>query len=211
MKSLPSSNSLGFSGSVILMRMNAGLAAKRNTSEFARNLIAIGASLIVTIVLEKGGAFNFLVSSNPDSNLLSAFVAGLFFTSFLTTAPAIIALGHIANASSSIFSVALVGAVGAVIGDLIIFSIVKNKISTNVEDIIRHSKYKRFLKLMKNKVFRFVTPVIGALIIASPLPDELGLSMLGFSKISINTFVPISYVMNALGIVIIGLVAQSLV
>jgi hypothetical protein len=61
------------------------------------------------------------------------------------------------------------------------------------------------------RVFRAVMPFLGALIIASPLPDELGLVFLGISKLKTRYFLPLSFVLNFFGILIIGLIAKSLV
>jgi hypothetical protein len=55
-----------------------------------------------------------------------------------------------------------------------------------------------------------VLPVVGAVIIASPLPDELGLALLGFSRIDRRYFFAISYTMNFIGIVLIGLAARGM-
>jgi len=54
-------------------------------------------------------------------------------------------------------------------------------------------------------------PVIGGmLIIVSPLPDEIGLVMLGMSHLSLMRFVPLSFAANAGGIYLIALAAQRL-
>ena len=59
------------------------------------------------------------------------------------------------------------------------------------------------------RIFRWLIAFLGALIIASPLPDELGLTMMGFSKIKTSLFIPISFLLNSLGILIIGLIAKA--
>ena len=52
-------------------------------------------------------------------------------------------------------------------------------------------------------------PLTGAIIIASPLPDELGLAMMGLSRVPIAAFIPISYTMNFLGILLIEFIAGA--
>ena len=64
--------------------------------------------------------------------------------------------------------------------------------------------------LFKFKFFRWLTWLIGGLIIASPLPDELGISLLGFSKAKTSLFIVLSFVFNFLGILFIGWVARAL-
>jgi hypothetical protein len=51
---------------------------------------------------------------------------------------------------------------------------------------------------------------MGGLIIASPLPDELGLALMGFVKTNNWTFAIISILCNALGIFVIAVVARAI-
>ena len=182
----------------------------KNDSQFGINILAVVASILVAFLLNEGGAFEAIIKGAESKRLLGSFVAGLFFTSFLTTAPAILVLGKIAAESSSIIPIALVGGAGAVIGDLLIFSFVRDTIALDARKIVCNSKTKRIAGICTGRIFRFVTPVIGALIIASPFPDELGLSLLGFSRIKLSLFIPISYIMNTLGIAAIATLAQSI-
>ncbi len=53
-------------------------------------------------------------------------------------------------------------------------------------------------------------PMLDALIIASPLPDEFGVSLLGLSKVRVAVLLPIAFVMNFLGILAVAGVASVL-
>ncbi|KKW19382.1 MAG: hypothetical protein UY63_C0015G0023, partial [Parcubacteria group bacterium GW2011_GWA2_51_10] len=68
-------------------------------------------------------------------------------------------------------------------------------------------KYRRFGAIFKRRMFRWAIPFVGALIIASPLPDELGITLMGVSKMRASSLVAISYVMNSLGIAVIAAIA----
>ena len=46
-------------------------------------------------------------------------------------------------------------------------------------------------------------PVIGAIIIASPLPDELGVSLMGMSQMKASRFILLSYILNSIGIFLV--------
>ena len=100
------------------------MASSKKRSELGRNVVAVLASILVAVILDAGGAFDSIISGTENAKLLGSFISGIFFTSFLTTAPAILALGTIA-ANSSIIPVALVGGLGALLGDLIIFYFVR--------------------------------------------------------------------------------------
>ena len=57
-----------------------------------------------------------------------------------------------------------------------------------------------FMRSMHFGFMKWLSPIIGALIIASPLPDEFGITLLGLSKLKIMVLLPIALVMNMLGI-----------
>jgi uncharacterized membrane protein YdjX (TVP38/TMEM64 family) len=51
-------------------------------------------------------------------------------------------------------------------------------------------------------------PFLGALIIASPVPDEIGVSILGLTKIRYWQFFMVTFILNALGIFLIVTAAK---
>jgi len=167
-------------------------------------------SLIVAAVLVKTGALVEILTATSESRFWGSFIAGAFFTSIFTTAPAIVALGEIAGANS-VFETALIGALGAVFGDMLIFRFVRDRFSEHLVEITRHAKgWRRFRALFRTRLFRRLTFLAGGLIIASPFPDELGISLLGFSKVKFSSFILLSFAFNFLGILAIGLIARSL-
>ena len=167
-------------------------------------------SILIAVILVKSGILGKLLTVTVGIQYIESFIAGIFFTSIFTTAPAIATLGEIASVQN-IFVTAAFGALGAVIGDLIIFKFVRDKFAVHILSIMSHNnRAKRFRLLLKLKLFRWVSFLLGGLIIASPLPDELGISLLGFSKIKMRWFAPLSFVFNFIGIVLIGTVARAL-
>ena len=105
---------------------------------------------------------------------------------------------------------AIFGGFGALCGDLIIFQFMRDKFGEDIMRLIRNSGNGRLQSIVRLKFFRWLTFSLGALVIASPLPDELGLAMMGFSKTKTSILIPISFVFNSLGILVIGLVAKNL-
>jgi hypothetical protein len=175
-----------------------------------QDLAIIVLSVIIAVILAKTDIIISILTSSAEWEALGSFFGGLLFTSVFTTAPAIVTLGEIGQVHS-VWKVALVGAMGAVTGDLIIFKFIKDRFSVHLADLLRHeSGGKRFQSLIKNRVFIWLTFMLGGLIIASPLPDELGISLLGFSKMRRSWFILLSFVFNFLGILLIGYAARSL-
>ncbi|MEO8637581.1 MAG: hypothetical protein ABI430_01625 [Candidatus Taylorbacteria bacterium] len=185
-------------------------ARNEKNSFFLHDIAIIVLSIFIAILLVQNNVIINFLSSTQELKLFGTFVAGFFFTSVFTTAPAIATLGEIAK-GNSLLTTALLGATGAVLGDLIIFYFIRDKFSSHLVELLRHRRGgRRIGAILKLKLFRWVSFFIGGLIIASPLPDELGISLLGFSKMKMSWFIPLSFVFNFIGIVFIGLVARAL-
>ena len=174
-----------------------------------RDLGVIVLSIVIAVILAKTGALASILTSTQEWRLLGSLVAGIFFVSIFTAAPASVVLFEIA-AANSVWEVALFGGIGALIGDLLIFRFIKDSLSEDMRWLIRKTKQERIVSVFKLKLFRWLIPFIGALIVASPLPAEIGLAMMGLSKMKTSVFVPISFALNFLGILVMGLIAKGL-
>ena len=180
-----------------------------HANNLVRDLALVVFSILIAIILAKTGAFQDLITSTQEVRLIGSFIAGILFVSVFTAAPATVALGEIAQ-SNSIITVAIIGGLGALIGDLLIFRFVRDKVSQDFSYLVKLSRTERFFSVFKLKLFRWLIPFVGALIVASPFPDEVGLAMLGLSKTKTSVFIPLSFFLNLIGILIIGLIAKTL-
>src|SRR3989344_3421234 len=172
-------------------------------NNLVRDLALVILSVFIAIILAKTGALKDLITSTQEVRFIGSFISGILFVSVFTAAPATVALGEIAQ-SNSVITVAIIGGLGALIGDLIIFRFVKDRVFQHFSYLIRISKSERLFSIFKLRLFRWVIPFMGALIIASPLPDEIGIAMLGLSKMKNSYFILLSFVLNSAGILIIG-------
>ena len=163
--------------------------------------IVLAVFIVDTDIVEK------LLSTSENIGIVGSFVAGLLFTSIFTTAPAIIVLGEISQ-TEPIFIVALVGAIGALCGDMIIFYLFKNHVSDDLNELTRKIKKNPFKTAFRHRNLRWFGVLVGAIIIASPFPDELGIAMMGISKLKTKFFIPISFILNFIGILAIGFAAR---
>ena len=167
-------------------------------------------SIIVAVILVKTQALTAVLMSTKEIGFLGSFVAGVLFTSVFTTAPAIVALAELAQANS-LLHVALFGATGAMFGDLIIFRFVRDRLGEHLTAMIKHQIAGNKIKFRHHlKLFRWATFVVGGIIIASPLPDEIGIGLLGIAKMKMKWFIPLSFIFNLLGIWLIGAVALAI-
>jgi hypothetical protein len=175
---------------------------KKNGYALLFDVIIVAIGLVVALILSKLGVIDTLVYSFRNYAILASFIAGIFFTSTFTIAPASVAIVHIAEHTPSPV-VAIWGALGAMCGDLILFYFVRDRFAIDLMNAIQHSRMKHFFHSFHLGFLKWLGPVIGAFIIASPLPDEFGISLLGMSKMKITVLMPISFAMNVLGIYII--------
>jgi membrane protein DedA with SNARE-associated domain len=91
---------------------------------------------------------------------------------------------------------------------LLIFRFIKDSLSENIKSLISTTRRQRIMSIFELKIFRWLVPFVGALIVASPLPDEIGLAMMGFAKMETKFFIPISFFLNFIGILILSLLAK---
>ncbi len=177
-----------------------------HAARLKKDAVLIAISITAAVVLSKSGVYERVLHESSNIELIGAFVAGLFFTSFFTTPLAIAAFVSLGTQMDPVF-MALLGGLGAVVGDLILFSFVRHTFQEDVEYLLRSAGHKRVLAAVKRRTFRWVLPFVGALVLASPLPDELGVALMGVSHMRVGTLIAVSYVMNSLGIALIGLLS----
>lgn len=143
------------------------------------------------------------------SEYILAFMAGALFISFFTVVPASYILINLISNNDPVI-IAMIAGLGAVIGDLLIFLFIKDRFSHSIFDFINFKKDNWINKLKENKVIKILLPVIGAAIIASPFPDEIGVALMGACRMKKRYFIPISYALNSVGIYILLLVGGSI-
>lgn len=179
------------------------------SNHLTKNLLVIGASVVIAVYLASNGVFERILASTQGMSILGSFIAGMFYSSFFTTAPATVALGEIAQ-EQSVFLVAFLGGLGAVIGDLVLFRFLKTHVADEFVALLAHPRKTRYRQILRMKSNRWFLGFLGALVIASPLPDELGLTLMGIESMKAKDLIPLSFILNALGILVIGLVARGI-
>jgi hypothetical protein len=166
--------------------------------------------VIFAAILVRVGVLSDFLTATQGVLWLESFIAGIFFTSSFSVAIATVALLDIAHHAPAL-EVAFCGAIGSMIGDVIIFLFIRNVVTEDATRVIKKSKYKETLSFMHLGLVRLLSLLLGALIIASPLPDELGLGIMGLTKMKAWYVLPIAFAMNFLGILAVIAVANILI
>lgn len=138
------------------------------------------------------------------------FLTGMLYSYSFTASTATAALLLLAKEHEILITGILAG-FGALISDLLIFKFIR----TTFQDEIKKLSNEKFIFYINRKIPGFlrksIVPIIAAILIASPLPDEIGVSLFAAAtKISINKFSIISYTLNTAGIFIILLIGKAI-
>ncbi|HEY4505998.1 MAG TPA: hypothetical protein VJJ24_00895 [Candidatus Paceibacterota bacterium] len=167
-----------------------------------KNTFLLIASLFLFFYLADTPFVKEVISGIGDLGYLGAFIAGIFFVSTFTVAPAGVVLFYLAKELMPL-EVALFAGLGGVVGDFIIFRFLKDYVFEELRPVFMKLGGMRLSHLIATPYFAWLAPVMGAIIIASPLPDEVGIGLLGISKLKNWQFLLLSLVLNSLGILIV--------
>lgn len=170
-------------------------------------LLAISIALAVYIV--RLDVVSTLLAYTGDGVLFVSFIAGAFFTSLFTAAPAMVVLGSL-MLEHNLMLVTLVASLGAVVGDYLLFLFVRKRLSADAEYLSRGPRLARVAHAFRRRHLHRLLPLVGVLFLITPLPDELALALLGLSDMRPRWFIVLSFASHFVGILAIGLVARSL-
>src|SRR3989344_7033114 len=184
---------------------------KNSLKNLQKDIFLLTLSVAMAIWMIKSDTLvQLLTEAEPKGAYLGALIAGIFFTSIFTTAPALVLLGKIAAYSGAPFLVALFGSTGAVLGDMLIFEFVHDRLRSDIFALAGKRWSDKIRHIFRKKIYHHWAPIIAATIIASPLPDELGLAIIGMDGRKMHSFELFSFIANFAGILIISLIAVSI-
>ncbi len=158
----------------------------------------------LSIVLFKNHSFEFIIQQLNHHGYPAIFLAGCLFAYGFTTPFAVALIIELSGEVNPFYGAAL-GAMGALLSDCLIFSWVH----FSMEDEFNEINHTRPLRWIHQKINAHLRPnlqkylgwVVAGIIIGSPLPDEIGVSLLaGFGEMDKRVFALIDYSANMLGI-----------
>jgi len=151
--------------------------------------------------LVKSGFLHTWIATVLPHRFIGEFIAGALYTSFLTSPIAVAMLLVIAQEGNPII-IALLGGLGAVCGDLFIIKVFRDN-EGDIDNASKQLHLQRITVILRQFHMEFLIPLLGCVIIASPFPDEIGLLMLGVSRLKYDEIAKISFVLNSAGILLI--------
>lgn len=138
-----------------------------------------------------------------------AFFAGVLYASTFTLAPCALMLLILAQ-RMPLMELGIIAGLGSIIVDYVIFLFFKKNLNQEIIEMYHSFEGHHLSKLMHMKHFAWTLPVVGGLIIASPLPDRIGVSLMSLSKMSSLKFLLVALVLDIVGIHLILLLSEFL-
>lgn len=173
-----------------------------------RDIVLFILSLVAAYLLVRSDFITNLHIASGSGAYIAALFVGLFFTTVFTTAPAIVILGKLAL-TNNLFAVALFGAIGALIGDLVLINFVHKYLRTDLFALVGKKWSARLEHIFHKRLYHRLAPLVAALIIASPLPDEPALALVGLDGKKESNLELMMFIANFVGVLMIGLAARA--
>jgi len=168
-----------------------------------KNITYVLISFVFALLLLQNQTFRDLLIHLGNFGYIGAFIGGLLFVSTFTVSIGVVILSILTSSLNSI-ELGIFASIGAVAGDLIIFKFIRSKgLIDEIKHFFKYFGGEKLSHIIHTKYFGWLLPVVGAIIIASPLPDELGVGLMGISKLKVYQFVILSYILNSIGIFVV--------
>lgn len=176
--------------------------------EYKHTTLAVLGIILFVSLLDSAflaSAFSFL----EHFGYVGGLIAGILSASFFTAVPAVVLVVDLATtAGLDPLLLALIVGVGSAIGDMILLLFFEERIFHELRPLF---KKLRLTFLIQNKRKRMSLPLLlgGAAIIVTPLPDEIGLGLLGISHFPKAFIFIICLALNTLGASLVILAARA--
>lgn len=158
-------------------------------------------TILIILYVSRLEAFQTFLLNLSRYGYIGSFFAGILFISSFTVAIGAAILLGLAERISPL-EIGIFAGLGAVVGDFAIFRFIKDNLLEEITPIYNLLGGRRVTAVLHSKYLSWTLPLIGAIIIASPFPDELGIGLMGISKIKTYQFLILSFILNSIGIFI---------
>lgn len=168
-----------------------------------KNLTLVLLSFLVTLLLSMSPEFKAALFHLGNLGYLGAFFAGILFVSTFTVSIGVITLLILAETLHPL-ELGIIAGLGGVLGDFIIFQFIRSRgLADEIKHFFQYFGGDKLRHLIHTKYFSWTLPVIGALLIASPLPDEIGVGLMGISRMKTYQFILLSFVLDVAGVFLV--------
>lgn len=179
-------------------------------------LLLLLCSFVLAYVLYMQGLFDLLPELLNGHGYISMFLGGLLFSFGFTTPFAIVIFIEMADLVDP-FAGATIAGFGAMCSDLLIFRFIRFSFMDEIHQLKKTNAVLRLRRLfhhdsIPDQIRRYIAWSVAGIIIASPFPDELGVSLLSsVDEVKDRPFALFCFLMDAAGIFLVLIATKSLV
>ncbi len=167
-------------------------------------------SVILVYILFSGLTYTPLHNTLVFMGYFGTFLAGLLYPYALTSAAGTGILLILAK-EQNVLLAGLIAGIGALISDVIIFLFVKHGFSDEVKKLSKEKVVRAINLRIPDSLRVYLTAAWACVLIASPLPTEIGIMLItSIKNMSAKKFVIMIYALHASAIFIILLIGRTL-
>lgn len=175
-----------------------------------KNTLYLLIGILAAFILANIELFDIFLNHVRQVTYFDAFIGGVLFAFTFT-----FAVGGLITVSAAEnmhpLLVAVIGGFGCMLSDLLIFRFVRSNIKINAAYVCGGPNKGYLSRLYCHRYFQWTLPVLGAIIIASPLPDEVGVTLMGIAEMSTKKFVLLAFLIDTIGIFIFIMAARLII
>lgn len=169
------------------------------------NLTLLFGIIVLTIIFYYSGVLETWVKELENFGYLGIVILGVFFVSTFTAVPAATMLVLMAE-DKNIFVVAIFAGLGGAMGDYLIHNFIEKGLGHEIEALFRGmagDNWKKFHHIIHTRHFARISLVIGALILVSPIPDEVGLGLISIYHLSVRKLFALTFGLHSIYVLIL--------
>ncbi len=170
------------------------------------NLVLVIIGIIASIWLIYNPEILISLTVKEEFGYLSAFILGLIYPTGVTTAASIVGFYIIGNTLNP-YLLAIVGSIGAIITDFLIFHFIRHKLLDYFDKFA--NKFSKIsiniwrYKVNNHKYLKHLVPLFAGFLIASPIPTEIAIGIFAAIKFKMKWFLLYAFLFHALSIFVI--------
>lgn len=176
--------------------------------EYKHTTVALLILILFIVFLDSALVAGILLILH-DLGYLGGFLAGMLTVSTFTVAPGLVALTSLAN-ELNIFVLAFVTALGMTFGDWLLIKFLEEKTFQELKPLLKKTGLLALGRLLRSKrQFRWFTVLVGAILVATPAPDEVGLTLMGIGSVKKTYLYALLLLINTFGVLLFLLAIRA--
>ena len=166
--------------------------------------------MLLTLLILNTALATAVLEWFKNVGLLGGFVGGIMSVSMFTTAPAIVLILAIADHVNP-WLLILAASAGSVVGDWLIIKFLEDEVASELKPLLKKYHILPKIRKFQRSKSRWIASVLGAFVLALPLPDEFGIALMDISNMKRKHLLLVCFVLNLIGIAALVGVGSTLV